>query len=121
MLELVENARFYFDDQFEFDEKGAKKFFKLAALDPMQQLRAALADCKEPWDEKALEAPFIAVMEATGLKLGKIAQPLRVALTGRPVSPGIFEIIAVLGKAETLKRIDRAISEIEAAGVDGSK
>ncbi len=118
MLELVENARFYFDDQFEYDQKGAKKFFNLAALDPMRQLRAALTDCDEPWNEKELEAPFIAVMEATGLKLGKIAQPLRLALTGRTVSPGIFEIIAVMGKTETLKRIDRAIATIEAAGVD---
>jgi len=120
MLELAENARFYFDDQFEYDAKGAKKFFTPAALDPLQQLRTALAACEEPWDEKKLEAPFIAVMEATGLKLGKIAQPLRLALTGRTVSPGIFEIIAVLGKPETLQRIDRAIAAIESAGVDDS-
>jgi len=120
MLELLENAHFYYDDQFEYDAKGAKKFFKAPALDPIQRLREGLADCDEPWDEKKLEAPFIAVMEATGLKLGKIAQPLRLALTGRTVSPGIFEIIAVLGKTETLKRIDRAIEAIEAAGVDES-
>ena len=43
--------------------------------------------------------------EARGLKLGKVAQPLRAALTGRTVSPGIFEVMVLIGKAETLARI----------------
>jgi glutamyl-tRNA synthetase len=53
-------------------------------------------------------------MEASGLKLGKIAQPVRVALSGKTVSPGIFEIIRVLGRDETLARINQALAYIEA-------
>jgi glutamyl-tRNA synthetase len=52
-------------------------------------------------------------MEAHDLKLGKIAQPVRVALTGGTVSPGIFEIIEVLGKEETLHRLGRVVAHIQ--------
>jgi glutamyl-tRNA synthetase len=52
-------------------------------------------------------------MDQTGLKLGKIAQPVRVALTGRTASPGIFEIIAILGKDRVLPRLRKAIQFIE--------
>jgi glutamyl-tRNA synthetase len=53
---------------------------------------------------------FKAVMEETGLKLGKIAQPVRVALTGTTVSPGIFEVIAVLGREKVIARLEAAIA-----------
>ena len=65
------------------------------------------------FDEKELEKAFLAVMEQTGLKLGKISQPVRVALTGRTASPGIFEIIAIIGKEQVLARLKRAIQYIE--------
>jgi len=55
-------------------------------------------------------------MEKTGVKLGKIAQPVRVALTGRAASPGIFEITSILGRTKVLNRIDAAIRYIEARG-----
>ena len=61
----------------------------------------------------ALEGAFLRVMELTGLKLGKIAQPVRVALTGRTASPGIFEIIEILGREAVLKRLDAAVRRIE--------
>ena len=53
-------------------------------------------------------------MDQTGLKLGKIAQPVRVALTGKTASPGIFEITAILGKARVVSRLQKAIQFIEA-------
>ena len=52
-------------------------------------------------------------MEKTDLKFGKIAQPLRVALTGKTVSPGIFEVLEVLGKAKVIKRLEKAVQYIE--------
>jgi glutamyl-tRNA synthetase len=63
--------------------------------------------------EKNLEAAFKAVMEQTGLKLGKIAQPVRVALTGKTSSPGIFEITAILGKKRVISRLKKALQFIE--------
>ena len=57
------------------------------------------------WQAPALEAEVRAVAEATGAKLGKVAQPLRAALTGKAVSPPVFDVMAVLGREETLARI----------------
>ena len=65
------------------------------------------------FSEKNLESAFKAVMEETGLKLGKIAQPVRVALTGRTASPGIFEITSILGKERVIARLQKAIRFIE--------
>ena len=70
-------------------------------------------ESSEDFSEKNLEGVFKAVMEETGLKLGKIAQPVRVALTGKTASPGIFEIVAILGPDRVIKRLRQALSFIE--------
>ena len=57
------------------------------------------------WDSASLEAAIRGVAEDGGVKLGKLAQPLRVALTGRTTSPGIFDVLALLGRDESLARI----------------
>ena len=59
----------------------------------------------ERWDPGAAEEAVRAFTQATGLKLGKVAQPLRAALTGRSTSPGIFDVLGVLGREESLARI----------------
>lgn len=112
LAEMAEGARFYFEQDLVYEEKAAKKFLKAAALEPLKLLLAKLEAMIE-FDQAALEDQFKAVMDQTGLKLGKIAQPVRVALTGKTVSPGIFEIIAVLGKDQTTSRIAQAVAFIE--------
>ena len=67
----------------------------------------------DEFNEADLENAFKAVMEKTGLKLGKIAQPVRLALTGKTASPGIFEIITILGPGRVIPRLGKAISFIE--------
>ena len=57
------------------------------------------------WSVPAIDAAVRAFAEAKGLKLGKVAQPLRAALTGRTVSPGIFEVMVLIGRDETLARL----------------
>lgn len=111
LVEMADNARFYYDDRIEYEEKAAKKFLKPAVLEPLEQLYAALTSLGE-FSEKALEEVFRSAMEKSGLKLGKIAQPVRVALTGKTVSPGIFEVIAIIGRERTLTRIQDAIAYI---------
>ena len=64
------------------------------------------------FDEKAIEQVFVQLMETFQIKLGKIAQPVRVALTGTSVSPGIFEIITVLGQARVVARLEKALDYI---------
>ncbi|MDX9785486.1 MAG: glutamate--tRNA ligase [Desulfobacterales bacterium] len=107
LKEMAEMAGFYYREITTYEEKGAQKFLNRAALEPMEHLIAKL-EALDPFTHENLEAAFLSVMEATGLKLGKIAQPVRLALTGTTVSPGIFEIIAVLGKDRTLVRLKAA-------------
>jgi glutamyl-tRNA synthetase len=113
LVEMAKAAHFYYTDPITYEEKAARKFLKAAALAPLALLTAKLKTL-ESFEEKALETVFKAVMEETGLKLGKIAQPVRVALTGTTVSPGIFEVIAVLGRDKVIARLEAAIAHMEA-------
>jgi len=106
--DMAEQALFYYADDINYEEKAAKKFLKPAALEPLKLLADKLALTAD-FGEKNLENVFLAVMDETGLKLGKIAQPVRVALTGRTASPGIFEIVSILGKDRVLTRLQKAI------------
>ena len=112
LVEMAEQARFYYADPVPLDEAAARKFLKANILAPLKQLRERLAELDE-YTEKALEQVFVSVMETFEIKLGKIAQPVRVALTGTSVSPGIFEIISVLGRERVVPRLEAAIAYIE--------
>ncbi len=70
---------------------------------------AAALEELQTWDEPALEATVRRHAEASDLKLGQVAQPLRAALCGSSTSPGIFEVMAVLGRQETLARLADAV------------
>jgi glutamyl-tRNA synthetase len=83
--EMAENALFYFADDIGYEEKAAKKFLKPAVLEALKLLVSQF-EILDEFSEENLESAFKAVMDQTGLKLGKIAQPVRVALTGKVVS-----------------------------------
>ena len=105
LVELADAALFYCRSRpLERDAKAAK----LLDVDGKARLalaRAALAEV-DTWSAESAEAAIRAAADAAGEKLGRIAQPLRAALTGSTVSPGIFEVLGVLGKSESLGRID---------------
>jgi glutamyl-tRNA synthetase len=113
LAEMADGALFYFQEKVAYEEKAAQKFLKPAILEPLRLLIAQL-DAQAVFTDASIESAFVQTMETSGLKLGKIAQPVRVALTGKTVSPGIFEIIKVLGKAQTLRRLQQAASFISA-------
>jgi glutamyl-tRNA synthetase len=115
--EMATGALFYFQSPIVYEEKAAAKFLKPTALEPLRHLTAQLTRLTA-FDEDQIEGAFVQTMEATGLKLGKIAQPVRVALSGKTVSPGIFEIIRVLGQEETLARMHRALQYMERRKTD---
>ena len=85
-----------------------------AILEPLKMIAQAL-ESVDVFNQPTLEKIFTEILEKSGLKFGKIAQPLRVALTGKTVSPGIFEMMEVLGKDRVAARIKEAISHIEKA------
>lgn len=104
MVELTENAAFYTAAvPLTFTEK-ARNLLTEEALSHLAALTADLEAIPE-WNEEAIEQAVRAVAEKADIKLGKLAQPLRAALTGSAVSPGIFEVAAVLERAETLARL----------------
>ncbi len=111
LLEMADGALFYFQEQVAYEPQAAQKFLTPAVLEPLRLLMGHLEQ-QADFSDAAIEAAFVQTMEASGLKLGKIAQPVRVALTGKTVSPGIFEIIRVLGKKATLKRLEQAVATI---------
>ena len=103
--ELAENAKFYATPRpLQPDEKATQ----ILSEDARQTLTAFRADVAEitDWTEENVQSAAKAYAEAHALKLGMVAQPLRAALTGSTVSPGIFEVMAVLGREETLARLD---------------
>lgn len=110
--EMADGALFYYAEDIVYDEKAAKKFLKPTLLEPVVLLLKGL-EALEEFTQESLEDVFKSVMEVTELKLGKIAQPVRVALTGGTVSPGIFEIIDVLGKERVVERLQKAVQFIE--------
>ena len=102
--ELADGARFLFAERPLELEDAAEALLTAdarALLASAHELLVALAN----WDTPSLEAAIREVAEASGVKLGKLAQPLRAALTGRTTSPGIFDVLALLGRDESLARI----------------
>jgi glutamyl-tRNA synthetase len=111
LVDMAQAAEFYYLDEIEFDKKAADKFLNSDILDMLQKAAGYIENIKG-YNQNELENIFKQIMEETGLKFGKIAQPLRVALTGTTVSPGIFEMLIALGREKTIQRINKAIEFI---------
>jgi glutamyl-tRNA synthetase len=108
LVELAANARFYVAERPIPLSEQAAKLLDAQARERLGGLATGLA-AVPAWDEAALEAAVRAQAEALGVKLGQLAQPLRAALTGSSASPGIFEVMVVLGRAEVQGRLEDAL------------
>jgi glutamyl-tRNA synthetase len=109
LAEMAEGARFLVTDQIAYDERAVAKHMRREALPALVDLHDRLA-ALDDWSEKALAATFDEVRARHGdLPVGRLAQPVRIAITGRDASPGIFETLAVLGKRRAVGRIAEAI------------
>lgn len=112
---LVEMARasvYFYQDFDEYDEKAAKNNFKAGTDIVLQQLKEEFSQLPV-WDGEQLHQIVLEVAENMQLKLGKVAQPLRVAVCGSAVSPAIDVTLSLLGREKTLARINRAIDYIQ--------
>lgn len=111
-VDAAERCRFAVEAPASYDEKAVKKFLAKndgAGLRLLGALRSALAEL-EAWDAEALEEAVGAVAEREGAKMGAVAQPVRIALTGAGVSPAIGATLGVLGRDEAITRIDRCLA-----------
>jgi glutamyl-tRNA synthetase len=111
LVELVKLAHFYLSDEITIDAAAAAKHLKPEVAAPLRALREELAKTT-PWNADTVKAAFEVVMARFSLALGKLAQPVRVAVTGGTSSPGIFEVLDVLGRTRSLVRLDRAIDRL---------
>jgi glutamyl-tRNA synthetase len=111
LKEMAAASRYFYADFASYDEKAAKKNFKGEARQVLQQLGVQFSAVTE-WDGEALHQIVLDTAEKLDLKLGKVAQPLRVAISGQAATPGIDVTLTLLGRAKTLARIQRAIDFI---------
>lgn len=113
LSEIGELTEFFFVDNLEYDASllAWKKMSVEEAKNNLSALKKILDDIEEKdWQEKKIEEKIIGYLQKNNLKVGEYLWPMRVALTGRKASPGPFEVAAILGKKESLERIDRAVN-----------
>jgi glutamyl-tRNA synthetase len=111
LVEMAEISAFFYRDYEDFDESAAKKHLKETAREPLQQLRDRFT-VLDDWETGKLHQVVNDVAGSLGLNMGKVAQPLRVAVVGRAASPGIDITLQLVGKEACLRRIDRALEYI---------
>lgn len=113
LQEMAERARVWIDPLTSYDDVAVAKHLTAAARIPLQAAHAALAGVND-WSALAVHDALNAAAQGLGLGLGKVAQPLRVAITGTQVSPSIDHTVYLAGQNEALKRIDAALAKLPA-------
>jgi glutamyl-tRNA synthetase len=111
LVELTHALRFYIAEDIEYDEKAKTKFLNKKSLSYLIDVKEAFTRL-DNFIAPEIEKVFVALVEKHSTKLGNLAQPVRVAITGRAESPGIFEVLEIVGKEKTLRRLDKAIETI---------
>ena len=114
IVELADMAKFYYLEDIDYDEKAAGKFLTAETGKVLEEIASGL-ESLDNLSGESVEALFKVIAEQSGLKLGKVAQPVRVALTGGTTSPSIFEIVPLLGKDITIKRVKKAAEKAREA------
>jgi len=115
VAEMAEKSLFAYGDIEEYSKKAAPKHLKPAAAEGLKAVRERLAEV-DPWHTEAIHEAVVSTAETVGIKLGKLAQPLRVAVTGSDMSPSIDATLLLVGRERTLARIDAALDYIEVRG-----
>jgi glutamyl-tRNA synthetase len=110
MKEMAQNSRFFFTESVELDPKAVAKHLNAAALPVLQKVRDRLAALSE-WSATAVHTALNDLATELQTGLGKVAQPVRVAVAGSPVSPPIDATLGLLGRERTLARIDIALKQ----------
>lgn len=114
LVELVEKSLFFYVDKITYDPAVTKQF-DLALIPVFSSLRESLQDLND-WSDEAIHQVVVDVATKFQLKLGQVAQPLRVALTGGTISPPINATMRLLGKVPTLQRLEAAMEFIQSHG-----
>jgi glutamyl-tRNA synthetase len=111
LVEMAEISAFFYRDFDAYEETSARKHLRPVAREPLEMVRQVLAAIDD-WQPEILHQAVVDVAAELGLGLGKVAQPLRVAVVGRAASPGIDITLHLVGRDACLRRIDRALNHI---------
>ncbi|EGW40218.1 glutamate--tRNA ligase [Desulfosporosinus sp. OT] len=112
--ELAEASRYFFQDIVSYDDKGEEKYFiKQEGVEALLSKGSECLNTLDRFDVESIEISYRQLMDELKIKGGIIIHPTRLALTGRTVSPGLFEVMALLGKRKCLERLDKAIKFIK--------
>jgi glutamyl-tRNA synthetase len=114
-VEAADALDFFLRDMPVYDEKAVKKFLVPEKASRLADLRKVIAEAPD-FHAKPLEDRVVAWLTEQGLALKDVAQPARVAVTGRTASPGLFEVMELLGRDRTLARLDHGVALVAAAG-----
>lgn len=109
LLELALTLRYYIVEDVDIEPAAKEKFINAATLPYLMDIREGIKEMESLTHDK-LEGLFKDLAQKHGVKLGAVAQPVRVAITGRTESPGIFEVLEVIGRDKALKRLNKAIT-----------
>ncbi len=113
LVELAEASFYFYHDNFNYDDKGVNKHFrKENTVEFIRQAAAKLRQL-ESFDKEAVESQYRSLSEELGISTGRLIHPTRLALTGRTAGPGLFEIMALLGREKTVERLEKAANYIE--------
>ncbi len=112
LQEVADASTYFFKDITEYDAKGVAKHFKPESVAILEQCIAAI-EADDVYDLATTEAAYNKIAADNDLSLGKVIHPTRLALTGRTVSPGMFDVMVLLGKEKTLDRLHKAVEYIK--------
>lgn len=112
LQEVADASTYFFKDVTEYDAKGVAKHFKPESVAILEQCIAAI-EADDVYDLATTEAAYNKIAADNDLSLGKVIHPTRLALTGRTVSPGMFDVMVLLGKEKTLDRLHKAVEYIK--------
>ncbi|MCX5828433.1 MAG: glutamate--tRNA ligase, partial [Deltaproteobacteria bacterium] len=115
LVEMADSGQFYFADEVTYDPEAAKKFLTPEIVEHLQAIMRELPQCAD-YSKTGIEQFLRRFTEERGVKLKIIAQPLRVALTGKTVSPGIDDVMITLGKERVVRRLEKAVAFITSGG-----
>ncbi|MGB9892441.1 MULTISPECIES: glutamate--tRNA ligase [Thermodesulfovibrio] len=108
LKELAHAMRYYLLDYVDIEPKAKEKYINAETIPVLREVTEKLAALEE-FTQERIEKIFMDIVNEKGLKLGQVAQPVRVVMTGSTVSPGIYEVLEIVGKEKTLKRLRRVI------------
>lgn len=111
LVELAASLRYYISEDVVYNDKAKEKFLNEKSRELLKELKDGFSSISE-FSKPEIENLFKSIVEKHGVKLGALAQPVRVAMTGGTESPGIYEVLEVLGKEKVLTRLEKAISLI---------